>query len=197
MQEEDIKFEEVGKDDTSHAEQPSALFRKPIRGAYGTLYNELKARCAPENFMSPYEPDKVSRANELYSQVLSTNMNDDTALKALRLKAMEELGVIFSTQQLYTKLTNACNPRNYTGANYNKKQLELANQLSQLVQMNADNVIALEKLEVQASELLKEYDKRKKDDVRQTEENDGFVLFVSILIIFFFLFIVLVLSKGS
>ena len=94
--------------------------------------------------MNPYEPEKVSKANELYSEVLTTNAQDDGKLKELRLRAREELGVKFSTELLYEKLTAACNPKNFTGEAYNKERLELANRLYQAVLMNADNVFALE-----------------------------------------------------
>lgn len=96
MQEENINFEEIGKDETAHVEQSSSLFKQPIRGRFQSLYEELKARCAPENFMNPYEPEKVSRANELYSDVLATNAQDEEKLKELRLRAIEELGIKFS-----------------------------------------------------------------------------------------------------
>ena len=192
MQEEGIRFEEIGKDDTAHAEQSSALFKQPIRGAYKNLHAELKARCAPENFMNPYEPDKVSMANELYSLVLSANENDDATLKALRLKAMELLGVRFSTEELYKKLTDACNPKNFTGENYNKERLDLANRLYQAVLMNADNIIALEEVEVEASELIREYSNTSKfgdgiiqhNQVEYEENWKAYLIYVIICFIF-------------
>ena len=157
MQEDNINFEEIGKDESAHVEQSSALFKQPIRGHYESLHDELKTRCAPENFMNPYEPEKVSRANELYFEILSIDVDDDEKLKMLRLRAMEELGIKFSTEQLYEKLTAACNPKNFTGETYNKKRLELANKLYQEVMMNVDNVFALEEIEEKAMELINAY----------------------------------------
>ena len=157
MQEENINFEEIGKDETAYIEQSSSHFKQPIRGRFQSLYEELKARCAPENFMNPYEPEKVSRANELYSEVLETDVHDDGKLKELRLRTIEELGVKFSTELLYEKLTAACNPKNFTGEAYNKERLELANRLYQEVLMNSDNVFALEEIEDEAKELIDVY----------------------------------------
>ena len=154
MQEDYINFEEISKGETAKANQSSSLFRQPIRGRYQNLYAELKAKCAPENFMNPYEPEKVSRANELYAEVLATNAQADEKLKSLRLRAMEELGVKFSTEQLFEKLTAACNPKNFTGDSYNKERLELANRLYQQILMNADNIFALEEIENEAGELI-------------------------------------------
>jgi hypothetical protein len=157
MQEDSINFEEISKDETAHADQSSPLFKQPIRGRYENLHAELKARCAPENFMNPYEPEKVSRANELYAEVLSINVQADEKLKLLRLRAMEELGVKFSTEQLFEKLSAACNPKNFTGDSYNKERLELANELYQQILMNADNIFALEEIEVKAKGLIEVY----------------------------------------
>lgn len=100
--------------------------------------------------MNPYEPEKVSKANELYSEVLHTDEQADKQLKQLRLRAIEELGIKFSTEKLFGKLSAACNPKNFTGESYNKERLELANRLYQAVMMNADNVLALEEIEGEA-----------------------------------------------
>lgn len=191
MQEEIINFEEIGKDETAHAEQSSALFKQPIRGRYESLHDELKARCAPENFMNPYEPEKVSRANKLYSEILTLDKNDDEKLKLLRLRAMEELGIKFSTEQLFEKLTASCNPKNFTGDSYNKERLELANGLYQQILMNADDIFALEEIEEKAKELLDTYnphpnspDNFVSKDINTIKESIFEVLFVFILIFF-------------
>ena len=172
MQEENISFEEIGKEDTAQSERASALFKQPIPGSYASLYAELKAKCAPENFMSPYDPEKVSMANELYSQLLAMTDATDEQLKAMRLQAMEQLGVRFSTEQLYKKLTEACNPRIFTGASYNKERLEQANRLYQEVLMNADNVFALEEIEKDAKELIDAFAEKQKygDGTRDTQD---------------------------
>ena len=189
MQEENINFEEIGKDETAHAEQSSAVFKQPIRGHYDSLHEELKARCAPENFMNPYEPEKVSRANKLYSEILSIDKNDDEKLKLLRLRAMEELGIKFSTEQLYEKLTAACNPKNFTGDSYNEERLELANGLYQQILMNADDIFALEEIEGKAGDLIKEY-KRETQTQTNDDSNEEWLLFIWVSIISF-LFIIL------
>ena len=157
MQEDNINFEEIGKNEAAHAEQSSALFKQPIRGLFPNLHTELKVRCDPQNFMEPYEPEKVSRANKLYSEILSIDVDDDEKLKMLRLRAMEELGIKFSTEMLYKELTTACDPRIFTGNNYDKERLELANRLYQQVLMNADDIFALEEIEGKAGDLIKEY----------------------------------------
>jgi hypothetical protein len=182
MQEDNISFEEIGKEETVHAEQSQALFKQPIRGRYQGLHEELKVKCAPENFMNPYEPKKVSKANELYSEVLHTDEQADKQLKQLRLRAIEELGIKFSTEKLFGKLSAACNPKIFTGESYNKERLELANRLYQAVMMNADNVLALEEIEGEAKELIEAY-KPNKNDNEVNENRFGDVRLLKLLVV--------------
>ncbi len=181
MQEENISFEEIGKEETAQTEPSSPLFKQPIRGSYPNLYAELKARCAPENFMNPYEPDKVTRANELYSRVLSIDEKDDSSIKSLRQQAMDELGAKFSTEQLYNRLTDACNPKNFTGEAYNKDRLDLANQLYQSVLKNADNIIELEIIEVKAKELIEAHENKHPTPGGKPESYIGYLIFMGII----------------
>ena len=192
MQEDNINFEEIGKDETAHAEQSSALFKQPIRGHYDSLHEELKARCAPENFMNPYEPEKVSRANKLYSEILSIDKNDDEKLKLLRLRAMEELGIKFSTEQLYEKLTAACNPKNFTGDSYNEERLELANGLYQQILMNADDIFALEEIEDKAGDLIKDYKSETQTQPKDDSNKEEWLLSILFSIIFIILILYLI-----
>ena len=193
MQEDNINFEEIGKDETAHAEQSSALFKQPIRGHYDSLHEELKARCAPENFMNPYEPEKVSRANKLYSEILSIDKNDDEKLKLLRLRAMEELGIKFSTEQLYEKLTAACNPKNFTGDSYNEERLELANGLYQQILMNADDIFALEEIEDKAGDLIKDYKSETQTQPKDDSNKEEWLLSILFSILTILLIIILYL----
>ena len=199
MQEDNISFEEIGKDETAHAEQAQALFKQPVRGRYQDLHAELKARCAPENFMNPYEPEKVSKANELYSEVLSTDAQAEEQLKQLRLRAIEELGIKFSTEELFTKLSAACNPKNFTGDSYNKERLEQANKLYQAVLMNADHVLALEDIEGEAKELIEAYKPHHGgygtlDNTKGIEEEISYEQ-LKALLIFFAIIMVIILSS--
>lgn len=189
MQEDNINFEEISKDETAHADQSSPLFKQPIQGRYESLHAELKAICAPENFMNPYEPEKVSRANELYAEVLATNVQADEKLKSLRLRAIEELGVKISTEQLFEKLTTACNPKNFTGDSYNKERLELANRLYQQTLMNADNIFELEKIEEEAKVLINDHNPPPDDDGYFYTCGFLIIVFILVLISLFQLFV--------
>ena len=172
MQEDNINFEEIGKKETENAERSQTLFKQPVRGRFRNLYEELKVKCAPENFMNPYDPEKVSKANNLYSVVLATDAKDVEKLKQLRLRAMENLGIQFSTEGLFEKLTMACNPKNFTGETYDKRLLELANRLYQKVLKDADNILALEEIEKEAKELIETFNSHK-DESGTTGEDDN------------------------
>lgn len=144
--------------------------------------------------MNPYEPEKVSKANELYSEVLHTDAQADEQLKRLRLRAIEELGIQFSTEELFDRLSAACNPKNFTGDSYNKERLELANRLYQAVLINADNVLALEEIEGEAKELIEAY-KPISNHVNTQEDDVSLLAVWSCAALFVFVLILLLLSN--
>lgn len=55
------------------------------------IFEELCKICNPQQFMNPYNPTKVAKANELYSRVLQNKMNID-ALEKIR----DEARVLFN-----------------------------------------------------------------------------------------------------
>lgn len=193
MQEENINFEEIGKNGMKDAEQTTTSFKQPIRGIYKNLYAELETKCDPQNFMSPYEPDKVSKANELYSRLLETDEKDETRLKELRTQAMSELGIRFSTETLYKLLTNACDPRNFVGENYNKERLDLANRLYQTILENADDILKLEKIKIEAEEFVSMHEKRNMSspNTRSKDEDEMWLLFSYVTVFVIMIIVIL------
>lgn len=155
MEEDNISFEEVV--DARRQTTSSAVFKSPIPGDYSDLFTELKEKCDPARFMSPYDPEKVDKANAIYSELLCANPEDNSLMKEFRRRAMEELGVKFSTERLYDKLIAACNPTRFTGTNYDKNKLTQANTVYREILENADNILSLELLENRASDLLTSY----------------------------------------
>ena len=79
-QEDNIFFEEIGKEKTVHAELLKTNFKQPISGYYTSLHAELKKKCAPQNFMAPYDPEMVDKANVLYSEILATPPKKSSSL---------------------------------------------------------------------------------------------------------------------
>ena len=59
---------------------------------YSSLYNELKEKCNPANYMTPYNAEKVEFSNQIYSQ-LDINKKNIYALIQLRNSAINKLGL--------------------------------------------------------------------------------------------------------
>lgn len=158
MEQENIKWKEMNVMETMKSVADEKKICKPIADYYGgSLYKELKYRCNPERYMEPYEPEKVRIANQLYSQIPIPNENNQVSakvLKSIRNEAMELLGIKFSTEVLYNRLKDLCYPKNYMNENYDKEKLDIANDLYQEVLKHADDIIALERLEVVVKERL-------------------------------------------
>ena len=58
-------------------------------------YEVLLSRCSPNNFMDPYDAEKVALANKIYSSILA-NRNDIEKLKKLKKEAEKKLNIILS-----------------------------------------------------------------------------------------------------
>lgn len=134
--------------------------KEPIEGFYVSLYDELKEKCDPVCFFKPYDKVKVDIANDIYDGILKNEENIEE-LKHLRLRAINELGVKFSTAKLYADLVDICNPDNFSRINYDNAKLGLANKLFDQIKKHADDILALEKIQEDASELIKEMQKRR------------------------------------
>ncbi|MBQ2540611.1 MAG: hypothetical protein II551_03075 [Paludibacteraceae bacterium] len=141
-----IKWEEIptGEDIKSSISEPQ----------YKNLYQEMKVKCAPENFMTPYDAQKVAIANQIYKTLVDKerdfNVNDEQTpqeLRDLRVSASSSLGLNFSPTRLFTHISNLINPKQYTSSQgyYDSERLSEANEaMGRLIQIK-DNYEALEK----------------------------------------------------
>ena len=168
-------FTEVSKDESSNKKE-SNNEKLPIENKYSTLYEELVARCDPACFMEPYDKERVNCANEIYSQVL-LNENSPNVLRQLRSRAIKELDVKFGTLYLYKELKRICNPKNFTGENYNADYLMMANNLYSQVCEYADDIEKLEEIKEQASDLielekLREKKEKEKKNIELEEKEE-------------------------
>ena len=204
---EDIEFEEVGGKKAQPHPLPSFgnmqgnngthvgvsnRTKSPILGCYKSLYAELKSKCDPKNFMEPYDQQKVSIANELYSCIIALKGNaSQKVLKDIRSQAMQKLGIKFSTEALYGKLEKICNPKNFTGDNYNKDYVALANSLYPKVLQCPDDILELEKINKLAKPLKEDLKKR------ENQAREDFILIAMMLIFIFIVFILVVLGLRS
>lgn len=197
MDEDNIIFVPVdtAKDSIPYAriKKPETSVKQPIPGWYSDVFHELVDKCDPENFMNPYDPVKVGKANELYALILA-NENNKEELLNLRLRAIKELGIKISTQRLYDELLVVCNPKQFTGAAYNEVLLALANQVYPSIRQNADNIFALESIRKQVEELyvwhVKEKEKAEKKDKQYIKNGTIWILLFSALLILLVIIII-------
>ena len=158
-QDENIVFEEIFNSFPSgkriYALEPRALQR--AEKEYVSLYEELVDKCHPQNFLCPYNPQKVEIANDLFSEILQYKQSEEL-LKKVRNKAIQLLHITFSTKKLLNKLLQYCHPALYM-APYNHDNVALANKFYSKILDSNNDIIALEQIErdsVQLYDIYKE-----------------------------------------
>ncbi len=169
QQDEDfIIFQEMRKEDSPFQKQ--SVERQPIAGHYNSLYDELLEKCNPANFYEPYDSKRVELANEIYSKVLQ-NPHDEVTLKKLRLRAINELDIKFSTLALFDKLIEICHPRNFgPGHYYDPEKLAKANRIYSEILENADDVVVLEQCEENAQDIIQVIAERREKELKEEEK---------------------------
>lgn len=170
--------------------------KTPIDGYYESLFVELTSKCHPRNFMQPYDHQKVKIANEIYSEALQSE-NDIDRQKALRLRAIEELGIHFSTRAVYQKLLEIVNPQRFM-EDYDAEKVALSNDFYQRIKDNADDIIELEDImeEIEISPLAEELHKQQKENSKDRSYLP--LIFLLVIILFLLLgFVVLSVSNTT
>ena len=155
--------------------------KTPIDGYYESLFVELTSKCHPRNFMQPYDHQKVKIANEIYSEVLQSE-NDIDRQKTLRLKAIEELGIRFSTRAVYQKLLEKVNPQRFM-EDYDAEKVALSNDFYQRIKDNADDIIELEDImeEIEMSPLAESINKQQNGYYKKESYSPIIILLIIIL----------------
>ena len=122
--------------------------------------------------------------HELYLEAI-VNRDDNNALKKLRRKIIQRLGMRFSTEIIYKDLTTALNPPRFIG---DSEKFKIANNLYNQTLLNADDIEKLENI----LEVAKENGLYDVDKLNTSQKDDYSWIF---LLIFFsmFLFILFVL----
>ena len=171
MPDDNIQFEampDFGNIFTPQPQQPETRERE-----YDNLYDELRAKCWPENFMNPYDTERVAISNHLYSQILQFK-NDEEKLNDLRREATELLGIKFNGRNLYERLIKYFNPREYLRP-YNPKSLEVANKYYLDIESNKKDYVALENIANQSevAEFIKYRDELSRHEQEQMEQEQS------------------------
>lgn len=194
MEEDNIIFEDVTSKNGNRMKWdfPNAkpLHPQPIKGMYYSLYDELRQKCNPNNFMHPYNHELVKLSNALYSQI-ETEKENEKALKKIRKRAVEELGIIVSTERLYYRLKQNIDPSKYVG---HREWVDIANDLYNQVLCNGDNIEELERIESskQYKELKEEYGKFQMEKQKEEDRNNlkALGLLFAIIVIFILISII-------
>jgi hypothetical protein len=118
------------------------------------LFNKLKNKCNPVNFMNPYNEKKVEKANIIFELLMKTNHYDIDALKRIRKKAIDELNLNFIDEDYLTELKNKCNPNQFLNP-YNAEKFRMANMLYSKLISNKNNIEIIDEIENEINEFLK------------------------------------------
>lgn len=124
---------------------------------YG-LKSELAKLIAPNNFMKPYDPEKVTEAIELYNRLKTTDADDLLGLKEIRLASEKSLGIRLNADAFYNHLMNIFSPERYIEP-YNKEKLSEMNRICTLLTQSKDNIGALEDILYNIAPKMEEKDK--------------------------------------
>lgn len=139
-------IEEVKKDIVSNSKVTLSIENTKIPvNCYTTLFEELKEKCNPANFMSPYNAEKVEISNSIFSR-LDSNSKNIQELIQLRNLAINKLGLSFSAKEIFEKLAEAYNPQKFVGESYDADKLHVANKIYSRIQSSQNNIIELEKI---------------------------------------------------
>lgn len=112
---------------------------------YATLAEELKTKCNPANYLDPYDPVKVERANAIYATLLNSTDNLEKLID-IRNQAIKELGIGFSSERVFTKLCHIYDPKQFMGDNYDAELLSVSNKVYSDIIRHKDNINALEEI---------------------------------------------------
>ena len=177
-------------------DQPKSFFRNPIKlqtpikqpeKDYRNLYAEMLEKCNPASFLEPYNPEKLTIANDIYSilkqheteyNVLDSKMPEE--MRLLRNKAATLLEISFTTKRLFRFLEKRLHPKQFVNENYNKELLELSNEVYSELLQHSDDIISLEKFH--ESEKCQLYLNKLKEFYNDTEKENATVNKANIIV---------------
>ena len=165
-----IQFEQMPDLDWGKVQKPKPV--KEIEKEYDSLYDELLDKCNPCNFkIESVGFEMFSIANEIYAQLKSGGSEmPETVLIALRNQAMDELGIHISTRKKFNYLKSYFDPEIYINRTpYDAQRVSEAGTWYDLLLKKADDIQALEKIELDSDEFIQE-EKRLRQNTMVDEE---------------------------
>lgn len=151
---------------------------------YNSLFDELREKCNPSNFLASFDKDKMLIANELFNKILNTTCQKDSDLIDLRNEASEKLGIHFSTRRKVEELLKYLNPKLYTDRRpYDKNLVEQSIYFYDKIIQNQNDIIRLEDIEKEAADFIL----ARKNEKQEPDEPVGFttweIMMISSLIL--------------
>lgn len=163
-------------------QQPEVMsngnWRRNSDDIYG-LKSELTKLIAPNNFMKPYDPEKVTAAIELYNRLNATDADDLLGLKEIRLASENNLGIRLDTDAFYNYLMDVFSPERYMTP-YNKEKVSEMNRICTLLTRNKDNIDAMEDILYNIASKMDNEDKNGSNSELSTKDPQS-VIFIYFL----------------
>lgn len=147
--EDNIQFDPMPKwGDLFASNDEMSKKEKHVEKEYDSLYDELFDKCDPGKYKDE-ELERFNIANDIYDQLKQGGKEiSEHALRYLRNRAIDELGIHISTTKVFNRLISLINPDNFTKIEpYNKELVEKARKVYDLLKAAKDDIRALEQLE--------------------------------------------------
>ena len=136
------------------------LIYKDTKESKQTLLKRIKSKCNPKKYVNNYDGRLLDIANNIYSQALVTDINDDEEILKLASLAESELGVVLVSKSDIRLLRKKCNPKRFMKP-YNPEKVAAANEL--YTRLNQEKLSCAEYLEIENKlNILYEGEKTKK-----------------------------------
>lgn len=121
---------------------------------YVSLFDEIETKCNPDLFINS-DNRLFDAATSIYGELMTKRGSCDHDLVYLRNRAINELGIHFSTRAKCKHLMQYFDPRVYTGMEpFDAERVTEAKRYYDRMQAVKDDIRALEQLEFEAAEFV-------------------------------------------
>lgn len=112
---------------------------------YDTTISQLKEKCNPKYYIDKNDYSKLRIATEIYSELVSAKEPlDKRKIRLLRVRANEQLGVMFSSEYAYNILNKVFNPNNFVDENFDADKLLACTKAHKYILENREDLRKLE-----------------------------------------------------
>lgn len=142
---------------------------------YISLLEELEEKCNPELFLNAgYDRKRFEVVNSIYGELKQRGVAKDEELTDLRNRAIDELGIHFSTKKKYDYLLKYFDPKIYIAMQpYDAARVAQAEQYYNRLNEDRRDIRALEQLEQEAQAFiarkLEEAERRELEEKKEAE----------------------------